>query len=85
MHHVSVRSSETAPRMTRGTANANASLSKAGANPNVANANASANRPAESLVTQYANAFRYPNMGSDPICQPGTEVQLGDGQMHSCQ
>jgi hypothetical protein len=57
----------------------------ANANLNLSNANASADRPTESLATQYGNAFTKVGGASGPICKPGDLVPMPDGQNHPCQ
>jgi len=73
LHHA-LRTRENEALMPRGGVNANA---------NVSNANASADRPVESLATQYGAVTRAGN-ASDPACKKGEQVRMPDG-MHSCQ
>jgi hypothetical protein len=76
--HHALRTRENESLMPRSDAKANAN-----ANANVSNANASADRPVESLATQYGAVTRAGN-ASDPACKKGELVRMPDG-MHSCQ
>jgi len=80
-HHASLRTPGNGGRTARDVANPR----DVNANLNLSNANASADRPTETLATQYGNVFSKVGGASDPVCKPGDVVPMADGRMHPCQ